>query len=278
MAKIRGLIRFFFVRLKFFFTVNWVKTIYINIKTQTFSNAIKFPIIVYGRIKIFALKGDIIIKEPIKFGMVQLGKDMDHMPISSSPVKLRIEGDLEVFGQLIINSGAVIEVLNGSVLRLGKYCIICSGVFLKSENLIEIGKNTRITSGCFVMDTNMHSVRDVNTGSVRKRYEPILIGSHCWVAMNSTILKGTKLPTGTVVGRNSFLNRDYTQVCEEYSMIVGNPAIVRAKNIQRVWSLKDEEKIRDYFNNNLDEEQCFMGKGVIDYSDEELEYDFKIFY
>tara|TARA_B100000787_G_C16199015_1_gene303317 strand:- start:7989 stop:8831 length:843 start_codon:yes stop_codon:yes gene_type:complete len=277
MKKIKKLIMYFIIRLKFIFAVNWTKTFYINFRTQSFRTALKLPILVFGRLKIYTLKGNIEIIDPIHFGMMQIGKDMDHMPISLLPVKLRIHGDLIIGGDVIINSGSVLEVLRGSSMILGKYCIICSGVYLKSENLVEIGKNTRITSGCFLMDTNMHSLRNTLTGEVTKRNEPISIGNNCWIAMNTTILKGTKLPNGSIVGRGSFLNKDYTKLCPENSILAGSPVKVISKNVQRVWSLDEEIEIRSYFDNNQNEKYYKMDKGIKEYSDNELVNDFKLF-
>ena len=277
MKKIKKLTIYLIFRVNFFLKVNWTRTFYINFRTQSFSKALKLPIIVYGSLKIFTLKGNIKILGPVCFGIIQIGKNMDHMPISSQLVKLRIDGDLIIHGHTIINPGAVLEVLRGSRMILGKYCMILSGVFLKSEVLVEIGKNTRITSGCFIMDTNMHSLRNTQTGEITKRNKAIFIGENCWIGMNSTILKGTKLPNGSIVGRNSFLNKDYIDVFPENSILADNPLKVISTNIQRIWSLDEEIEIRQYFENNQNKNYYKMPKGIKEYSDKELVNDFKLF-
>ena len=277
MKKIKKLTIYLILRVKFFLKVNWIRTFYLNFRTQSFRVALKLPILVFGRLKIYTLKGNIEIVGPIHFGMVQIGKDMDHMPISLLPVKLRIHGNLIIDGYVIISPGAVLEVLRGSHMILGKYCIIASGVYLKSEILVEIGKNTRIASGCIVMDTNMHSFRNTLTGEVRKRNKPISIGNHCWIGMNTTISKGTKLPNGSIVGRNSFLNKDYTKLFPEYSILADSPLKLISKNIQRTWSLDEEIEIRRYFEDNQNKNYYKMAKGIKEYSDKELVNDFKLF-
>lgn len=276
MGEIKNKLILVYKIFKLLISINWITTVYLNFKTQSTSTALKFPIIVFGSLKVYTLTGNLKIKGNIHFGMVQFGKDMDHMPISSTPIKLRIQGELILSGKSIICGGAVIEVLEGSKMEIDQYCIICSGVYLKSENHIKIGKGTRITSGCFVMDTDMHSIRNTISGHVKKRNSPIVIKEHCWIGMNSTILKGTTLPVGSMVGRNSFLNKDYSGICSEFSFLVGVPASERNSNVQRVWSLQEEVSIREYFKENPNKNIYKSGKGIFEYSDEDLGYDFKL--
>jgi len=51
-------------------------------------------------------------------------------------------------------------------LTVNQYGVIGSGTMLKSQYGIIIGDFTRIAYGCVIMDTNMHFIKDIETGRI----------------------------------------------------------------------------------------------------------------
>jgi hypothetical protein len=100
--KIKKTIKYFLILIKFFVHLNITKTIYINFKTQCFKNAIKFPILIYGKLKIKSIKGKIIFKSQIRNGLLQIGIDIDGLPIAQLPSILDIDGKIIINGRIAL--------------------------------------------------------------------------------------------------------------------------------------------------------------------------------
>jgi acetyltransferase-like isoleucine patch superfamily enzyme len=253
---------------KFIFKVNWQVSIYLNFKNFPLNIAFKLPIICYGKVKIFSLDGKIIINDRIRTGIIQIGKDIDNMATSSLPVRLRLENNIILNGPCIISGGSTITVGKDGCIILGKFTRICSGVFLKAVKKIIIGDFSWITAECIVMDTDVHYTKNIVTGEIRNNTKEIIIGNYCWIVMRSVISKGAVLPDYTIVARNSFVNKDFSN--SEYTSIflAGSPARIVANSMQYLPFMKKEGEINSYFKSNPDAESMFVTNGFEDFSKE----------
>lgn len=254
--------------LKWLLKVNWIKTIYFNFKLLPFKTACCFPVIMYGSIKITSLKkGKLIINHPIRLGLIQFGKDVDGFPTSSLPIRLNIIGTLIFNGPVVISGGTNLTVWHG-VMSFGKFCLIGSGVTIKCIEGVDIGDVSIIVGGCTIMDTNVHYVRDVKSGIVKKAFGKIKIGKYCWVNADTSINKNTVLPDYCIVARNSLLNRDYSTICLPASFLAGVPAKVKAENVACVFSEVEEQRLKFFFLNHPNDEDSTSYK---DFPNEENE-------
>ena len=82
--------------------------------------------------------------------------------------------------------------------------------------------------GVVVRSGDAHVVYDKDTKQVLNPDSDVEIGNHCWIAWNCQILKGSKIPNGSIVGGNSFVNKKFE---EESCVIAGTPAKVVKRNI-----------------------------------------------
>ena len=151
-----------------------------NFRKLPFSTACKLPILVYGKLKIYDLSGRIIIRGPVCRGLVKVGRNVDSHYSTCLPGQWTISHDLIFNGHIMISGGVTIETYKGP-LELGRCCVIGSGTMLKSQYGIIIGDFTRIAYGCVIMDTNMHFIKDIETGRIGKVTGPIVIGQRCWL-------------------------------------------------------------------------------------------------
>ena len=91
----------------------------------------------------------------------------------------------------------------------------------------------------------------------------IIIGNDVWIGYNVTIMSGTDIPEGCVIGTNSVVSGHKFQ---PYDIIVGNPAVSVKKRLSEdvieillklKWWDWEEEKIKRYSkllkSNNIDE-------------------------
>jgi virginiamycin A acetyltransferase len=100
--------------------------------------------------------------------------------------------------------------------KIGKYCSISWGV------TIGPGEHdyTRITSHDFLYN-DFCELRPNSKKLPYDRFEKkCAIGNDVWIGTNSTILRGTKIGDGAIVGANSLVNKDVPP----YAIVVGSPA------------------------------------------------------
>lgn len=272
---IKNLLRPLIGLLRFLVLLNWSKTIYLNFKTQRIKDAVRFPILVYGRLRIMSLLGQIEIHGPIRPGLIQIGKDIDGFPQTFLPVSFYLDGRLVFKGPCIISGGTNITVWRG-VLTFGRYCMLGSGSVIKCFERIDVGDMTRITTNCIVMDTNVHFIKDINTGRVVKPYHAIEIGRNCWINANTSIAKGTIIPDYCIVARNSFLSTDYSKVCGPHSLLAGSPAKLKLNAVQRVFSYEEERVLLERFLERSELTELRVASGLFIETDRALDLVFKV--
>ena len=233
------------------YRLNLLMTLYVNFKKLPFVVAIKFPIFVYGKLKIHSLGGKMIVNGPIKKGMIKIGyRWIDLFPSSYLPNQIYLLGTLTFSGETMISGGVGLFVqARNAYLEIGDRVVIGAGSIVKSMDKLVIGKNTRIAGNCTVMNSNMHFVKNIQTGEIAKPYGKILIGNNCWINPGSVITKGTVLPDYTIVARNSFVNKDYSSFGENL-FLVGSPAKPTQAKVQRIFSLKEERRLSERFRNS----------------------------
>lgn len=268
MKKFKNFVRYIYRLLRATLKVNWVKTVYINFRTQKIKVAIKLPIIVYGKLKIYSLRGNIKINSKIEFGMIHIGKDLDHNPVSLNSIKLNVIGELIFNGRALISGGTTITAWEGGSIELGKNVCIGSGVQLKAVSTIYIGDFTRIISLSVIMDTNVHYIKNIKTGIISKNYAPIGIGSNCWINSGSIITKGTIIPNYTISARNTFLNKNYKELYGENIVLAGSPAKLIASNTQRIFNYSKEKELNAFFYKNTNSLLFNDSKGIFKEDDD----------
>ena len=243
------------------FQMNICKTLYFNFRVLPFRQAMRLPIYLYGRIRFNSLCGKVNITAPIQKGMIKMGyRWIDLWPTSFLPTQLNISGILIFNGSCIISGGvALIIQSKTATCEIGNQCVIGGGSTIKSLDTLYIGDYTRITGNCIVMNSNMHYVKNIETGLIQKTWGPIIIGKWCWINQGTTITKGSVVPDYSIVARNSFLNKDYSQKGPN-AFIVGAPAQVKNNYSQRIFSLKKEAELKAFFLANPEAE--FFDDGI----------------
>ncbi len=270
--NLKNVLRYFVRIFRLIIRINWFKTLYLNFRTQPFNIAIHFPFFVYGKLDIHSLGGDIVINGPIKRGMIKIGlRELDLLPISYLPNQLLNTGKLIFNGPAIISGGVSLSV-DGGILNVGSCCTIGGGCLIKSINSIKIGANTRITYGCVVFDSNVHYVKNIETGVIKRSNGPIVIGENCWINGGAYIGKDAVVPDYSIVARNSLVNKDFSS--EGMNLfLVGNPAKVLTTRVQRIFSLEEERKLTQYFVKNTDKKEFIASFGLFDdFNDTFIEY------
>lgn len=234
-------------RIKQFFRISFLKTLYVNFWMLPFNQAIKIPIFVYRRTKIGRMSGNIILKVPPQTGLVSFGFSFSDFVSQYTWGKLSIEGTLKVGGKVQFGNGNQIRIYKNAILSVGNNVRIVDGTILLCENNIKIGNNVRINQ-CQMMDTNHHYIEDVVTKKVSKCNGPIVIGNDNWLTSRCIVQKGTITPNFCIISAGSILNRNYLKTCPSYSLIGGSPAKLIKTDVRRIFCVEEEKKW-DLFHN-----------------------------
>lgn len=156
---------------------------------------------------------------------VEFGKNSKNKP---HIVNIRIgEDSLIHFGNgLTIEKNASFFACEGAQILIGDDCMIASNVQFRADD--------------------SHPIFDVATGNRVNYSKNIVIGNHCWIGYGCSILKGTHLKDGCVVGMNSIV----TSSVPNNVLIAGVPAKVVKTNI--AWERPNLATTQPPYKNHID--------------------------
>jgi acetyltransferase-like isoleucine patch superfamily enzyme len=131
-------------------------------------------------------------------------------------------GRLEVGRWVHIGDGNSIRCHEGS-LRIGDKVVFGKDNTVNCYLDVEIGAATLVADWVYVCDFD-HVVADINLpikdqGIVKT---PVRIGPDCWLGVKTTVLRGTRIGRGCVLGAHAVARGDIA----DYSIAVGTPARV----------------------------------------------------
>ena len=179
---------------------------------------------------------------------------------------LNVSGMLVFKGFFAASVDYVLDV--AGILTIGEFCAIGNHSKIRCYNKITIGKIVRIALESQLFDTNFHYSRNIVTGKIYPHSKEIIIGNYVWIGNRANIMKGTCLPNYSIVAGNSLLNKDYTQDAPQYPTLAGMPAKVIASGNVRVFSLKQETLLSEFFQSHPHSDFYQGEPGIVDESAE----------
>lgn len=209
-----------------FLRINILKTLYLNFRYFKFFDAIKFPILVYPNTTLEKVEGKIVLKCPVKRGVITLGK---HGLGNRLQTIWLVWGTLIVHGNVHFGSGTKISIGKDATLEIGRNLSVTGDTSIICKRQIEIGDDCIISWDDLIMDTDFHQIYDQD-GNLRNQPSPIFIGDKVWITCRVTILKGSVIPMGSVIACSSLITSKH----EVPNTIIGggNKAMYIKQNIQ----------------------------------------------
>ena len=183
---------------------NWLKTLRINFHYFPLKLAVRLPILVSNRTVLKELRGGVKIDGPIKTGMLLLG--YQRLGIHDGYYNRTV---WQVSGQLTLK-GDKIDIGRGSTLSVSGNCYLGDHFTITGKSTIicrkriYFGNGVLISWDALIMDTDYHHITD-DEGRVINDEKPIIIGDEVWVGCRSTILKGTTIPSKSVIAAGSLV-------------------------------------------------------------------------
>lgn len=220
-------------KLEFLFSIP--KSIYVSYKLCGFVAALKLAIIVKYNVKLLSLKGHVECENNPCFKMITIG--FGNVGIFDSAYErtiLQIDGTLVVIpkrNSVYIGHGSRICALEKAKIKFGtNFCNTAKGTICCVGN-IDFGNNVLTSWDTLIMDTDWHSIQDINTLEIFSKTKPISIGNDVWIGTRAVILKGTTIPDNCIIGANSLITKSFDKT---NTIIAGNPAKVVKENIKYI--------------------------------------------
>lgn len=118
----------------------------------------------------------------------------------------------------VINIGKTIHRFNLSVSTLSKGAklIVGNNVFVVQAFIalsdepglkVEIGDNCMLSHDIIIRTSDGHTLIDDKSGEILNYPKDIKIGNHCWLGMNTTVLKGADMPDNSVLAAGSIYTK-----------------------------------------------------------------------
>ena len=203
------------------------KSLYVCFNLLPLKQAVTLPILVRYNTRICSLRGGVKLKEcryaVIKFGFGQV----DHLGYRSS---LRIDGTAIFKGSAFFGQDTTLSVGQGSIIEFGKHFTGTGGLLIYCHHHMTIGEDCLVSWNTQIFDTDFHAVKDLSTGNSSNIKNDVFIGEKVWICSNVTVLKGSNIGDGCIVGSSTLVN--HSLKCERNCLISGNPARVTRKNIE----------------------------------------------
>ena len=229
----------FYRRMKFYYTVNWTKTIYFNFKKFPFKTAKKLPVFFYGNIHFQSIKGEIIINGPIKTAMIGYGQHFETSQKSKGIAEFALYGKLVFNGYSHFGKDVSLYIGKNAHCEFGFMSCLGSDVKVVCTNKVVIGDWSGIGYESQVIDTNSHPMKNTETGQYYPMIGEIHIGTHNAFSNRISIMPNTKTPDFCVIASNTLCNKDYTSLGSNI-LIGGIPAKLIKNNYARDWENEKE--------------------------------------
>ena len=133
----------------------------------------------------------------------------------------------------IVDTNCKILIEQNCQLGNGNLMMLANKTYNEPARIV-IGNNVFIARNALIRTSDGHTIIDATTKEPLNPTEDVIIEDNVWITSNCTILKGTYIPKGCIVGACSMVNKKFV---EENCMIAGTPAKVIKHNI--TWDAKD---------------------------------------
>lgn len=226
-------------RLKFFFSVNWYKTLYFNFKMLPFHQAKKLPFYFFGNVKFTSLNGTVRIDAPIKRAMIGFGQKFEKMSRAKGIAEIILNGELVFKGHAHFGKDVFLSVDKNAYCEFGFMGCLGSDVKLICTNRIVLGNWCGIGYESQLVDTTSHPMKNSETGEEYPMSGEIELGNYNAISNRVSIMSNTKTPDHCVIASNSLCNKDYRALGSKI-LIGGVPAKLIKENFIRDWESEKE--------------------------------------
>jgi acetyltransferase-like isoleucine patch superfamily enzyme len=144
-------------------------------------------------------------------------------------LRLRKGAEMTVNGRVSLFYNATIEVHEGGVFSIGQ-SFINSGAVIICAYKMTIGNSCLIARHAMISDSDHHRSFDDN-GNITNYPKEVIIGDNVWLGIKATVMRGSRIKSGSVVGANSLVMGRV----KEHILMMNEPA----REFSKInWSIK----------------------------------------
>lgn len=207
--------------------INWWQSLRLNFHFLPWRMAIRFPIVVEGRLRVTDWSGSIRMPRRASFGTVVIGSRHETYVAASGKAQLSLGGCWNVRGRIRIGVDSCIYVHKNALLETGDGCFLARDTQIHCFNHVVLGD--RVKAGeIYVVDTVAHLIR--RGGQQLPLLGSVRVGEGCYLGFRVMLLKGCVIPPWSVVGSGAVCTRDYTEAGDRHLFLAGCPAEARDKD------------------------------------------------
>lgn len=188
------------------------------------------PILISNSTKVRVKKGaKIIIENPCKAFMVQVGFGGTEGVIENKYSELYVNGELEFMGSAKIAKGSTLRI-DGGTMKIGNNFSCNKNCFLSCKYGITIEDDVLLGWNVSLRDNGGHRIWV--EGKEKCKTQGTHIERHVWIASYVDIISGVNIGADSVIGYRSLVTKD---IKSKNVLIAGSPATIVKENIN--WNL-----------------------------------------
>ena len=132
---------------------------------------------------------------------------------------VRAGDNLHVFATAHLPVSMCVNPYDGGMgfIDIGNWCVISSGVRIRSAVGVTIGDSCMLAESVFITDADWH---DIYHRILPGKREPVRIGNNVWIGDRATVCKGVTIGENSVIGAASVVTKDIPP----NTIAAGNPA------------------------------------------------------
>src|SRR5690554_1605013 len=142
MNSLRATYHKFKSKWRYYRKINWIKTLYINLKFFSLREALKFPVLVFGTCKITSLKGKFAFNVPLKTGLITFGHPFEIFKKAAFGTELIFDGIWKVNGSICFGIDVKLYIASNAFFEHGNLCTVSTQSKIRSEER-RVGKECR---------------------------------------------------------------------------------------------------------------------------------------
>src|SRR5574344_601778 len=192
------------------------KTLIFNFRYFYFRTAIKIPVLINRNVILKNLGGKVILNTKIESKKINIGFDnVGTFDIKRSKTIWEVKGKVIFNGSALIGQGSKISVGTEGVLEIGDEFVITAETAIIALKRIAIGNNCLLSWDILIMDTDFHEI--IMKDKVINMPKEIHIGNNVWIGCRTTILKGSIINDGCIIGSNSVVTGELSKINSIYA-------------------------------------------------------------
>lgn len=215
-----------------FCSVNWALSLFLNCYYFTITKAFHFPILVGYGTKIGSLGDRNSIQIPTQFGALCFGLKKEPFKYGNNTNYWYIGRDAQLIlkGTCRMAKGIRIKLFEHSKLIIGSHFTSNANLLISCAKTISFGADNLLGWDITIMDNDGgHSIVDIDNNTSIHKSANICIGNHVWIGSKCSILKGSCINNGSIIGYGSLVCGMKT--IDDNSLVIGAPSSVKKTKI-----------------------------------------------